>query len=226
MRIFLDTADIDEIREVARWGILSGVTTNPTLMSKTSGMSHENVIKHIADIVDGPISAETVSLDADGMLEEGRRFAKWHPNVVIKVPSIPAGWEAVSRFKQEGIRCNVTLCFSANQALFASLAGAYIISPFVGRLDDISEDGMQVVRDTVEIYRKHNLDTLVLAASIRHPVHIIDAAKAGADIATVPFKVLEMASKHPLTDKGIESFLKDWERFQSGQKQPVAAGAR
>ncbi len=226
MRIFLDTADIDEIREVARWGILSGVTTNPTLMSKTSGLSHEDVIKHIADIVDGPISAETVSLDADGMLEEGRRFAKWHPNVVIKVPSIPAGWEAVSRFKQEGIRCNVTLCFSANQALFASLAGAYIISPFVGRLDDISEDGMQVVRDTVEIYRKHNLDTLVLAASIRHPVHIIDAAKAGADIATVPFKVLEMASKHPLTDKGIDSFLKDWEKFKSGQKQPVAAGAR
>ena len=226
MRIFLDTADIDEIREVARWGILSGVTTNPTLMSKTSGMSHEEVIKHIAGIVDGPISAETVSLDADGMLEEGRRFAKWHPNVVIKVPSTPSGWEAVSRFKQEGIRTNVTLCFSANQALFAALAGAYIISPFVGRLDDISEDGMQVVRDTVEIYRKHNLPTMVLAASIRHPLHIIEAAKAGADIATVPLKVLEAAAKHPLTDKGLDSFLKDWEKFQSGQRQPVAAGAR
>ena len=226
MRIFLDTADIDEIREVARWGILSGVTTNPTLMSKTSGMSHEEVIKHIAGIVDGPISAETISLDADGMLEEGRRFAKWHPNVVIKVPSTPAGWEAVSRFKTENIRCNVTLCFSANQALFAALAGAYIISPFVGRLDDISEDGMQVVRDTVEIYRKHNLPTLVLAASIRHPVHLIEAAKAGADIATVPFKVLEAAAKHPLTDKGLDSFLKDWEKFQSSQREPVAAGAR
>ncbi len=215
MRIFLDTADINEIREVARWGILSGVTTNPTLMSKTSGKSHEEVIREIAGIVDGPISAETVSLDTAGMLEEARRFARWHPNVVVKVPSTPNGWAAVKQLKQEGIRTNVTLCFSANQALFAALAGAYIISPFVGRLDDISEDGMQVVRDTVEIYRKHNLDTLVLAASIRHPLHIIDAAKAGADIATVPFKVLEQASKHPLTDKGIETFLKDWEKFKS-----------
>ena len=226
MRIFLDTADIAEIREVARWGILSGVTTNPTLMSKTSGMSHEDVIKHIADLVDGPISAETISLDANGMLEEGRRFAKWHTNVVIKVPSTPAGWEAVSRFKQEGIRCNVTLCFSANQALFAALAGAYIISPFVGRLDDVSEDGMQVVRDTVEIYRKHGLPTLVLAASIRHPLHLIAAAKAGADIATVPIKVLEAAAKHPLTDKGIESFLNDWQKFQAGQRETVPVGAR
>src|SRR5581483_770799 len=222
MRIFLDTADIDEIREVARWGILSGVTTNPTLMSKTSGKSHEAVIEEIASIVDGPISAETVSLDADGMLEEGRRFAKWHPNVVIKVPSIPAGWEAVSRFKKEGIRCNVTLCFSANQALFAALAGAYIISPFVGRLDDVSEDGMQVVRDTVEIYRQHHLETLVLAASIRHPLHIIDAALAGADIATVPYKVLVQASQHPLTDKGIEAFLADWKRFQETGDTRVA----
>jgi transaldolase len=213
MRIFLDTANIDEIREVARWGILTGVTTNPTLMSKTSGKSHEQVIEEIAEVVDGPISAETVSLDTEGMLNEGRRFAKWHPNVVIKVPSTPNGWAAVKQLKAEGIRTNVTLCFSANQALFAALAGAYIISPFVGRLDDISEDGMQVVRDTVEIYRKHNLPTLVLAASIRHPLHIIEAAKAGADIATVPYKVLEQATKHPLTDKGIETFLKDWQTF-------------
>jgi transaldolase len=215
MRIFLDTADIEEIREAARWGILSGVTTNPTLMSKTSGKSHEEVIREIAGIVDGPISAETVSLDTAGMLEEARRFARWHPNVVVKVPSTPNGWAAVKQLKQEGIRTNVTLCFSANQALFAALAGAYIISPFVGRLDDISEDGIQVVRDTVEIYQKHHLETLVLAASIRHPLHIIDAAKAGAHIATVPFKVLEQASKHPLTDKGIENFLKDWEKFKS-----------
>ena len=215
MRIFLDTASIDEIREVARWGILSGVTTNPTLMSKTSGKSHEAVIKEIAEVVDGPISAETISLDTAGMVEEGRRFAKWHPNVVVKVPSTPAGWGAVKALKDEGIRTNVTLCFSANQALFAALAGAYIISPFVGRLDDISEDGMQVVRDTVEIYSIHGLETLVLAASIRHPVHIIEAAKAGADIATVPFKVLEQATKHPLTDKGIESFLKDWKTFSA-----------
>src|SRR5690348_4326462 len=217
MRIFLDTADINEIREAARWGILSGVTTNPTLMMKSRGASHEAVIKEIAEIVDGPISAETVSLDTAGMLEEARRFAAWHPNVVVKVPSTPNGWAAVKQLKQEGIRTNVTLCFSATQALFAALAGAYIISPFVGRLDDISEDGMQVVRDTVEIYRKHQLPTLVLAASIRHPLHIIDSAKAGADIATVPFKVLELAAKHPLTDKGIENFLKDWEKFKSEQ---------
>lgn len=217
MRIFLDTAIIDEIREAARWGILSGVTTNPTLMSKNAGMSHEQVIRTIAEIVDGPISAETVSLDTPGMVEEGRRFAKWHPNVVVKVPSVPNGWAAVKALASEGIRCNVTLCFSANQALFAALAGAYIISPFVGRLDDISEDGMQVVRDTVEIYRQHHLPTLVLAASIRHPLHIIEAAKAGAHIATVPFKVLEQASKHPLTDKGIETFLADWKKFTEGQ---------
>ena len=213
MRIFLDTADIEEIREAARWGILSGITTNPTLMMKSGGKSHEAVIREIAEIVDGPISAETISLDTAGMVQEGRRFAKWHPNVVVKVPSTPNGWAAVKQLKQEGIRTNVTLCFSANQALFAALAGAYIISPFVGRIDDISEDGMQVVRDTAEIYHKHNLTTLVLAASIRHPLHIIDAAKAGADIATVPFKVLELAAKHPLTDKGIENFLKDWQKF-------------
>jgi transaldolase len=182
-------------------------------MMKSGGKSHEAVIREIAEIVDGPISAETISLDTAGMVKEGQRFAKWHPNVVVKVPSTPNGWAAVKQLKQEGIRTNVTLCFSANQALFAALAGAYIISPFVGRLDDISEDGMQVVRDTAEIYHKHNLPTLVLAASIRHPLHIIDAAKAGADIATVPFKVLELAAKHPLTDKGIENFLKDWQKF-------------
>ena len=214
MRIFLDTADIDEIREAARWGIVSGVTTNPTLLSKSAGKSHEAIIQDIAELVDGPISAETVSLDTEGMLKEARRFAAWHPNVVVKVPSTPDGWAAVKRLKQEEIRTNVTLCFSANQALFAALAGAYIISPFVGRLDDISEEGLQVVRETVEIYRQHHLSTLVLAASIRGPRQIIDAAKAGADIATVPWKVLQAAAKHPLTDKGIESFLKDWETFQ------------
>jgi transaldolase len=218
MHIFLDTAELEEIREVARWGILSGVTTNPTLISKGQGqgLSHEALIKEIASIVDGPISAETVSLETAGMVEEGRRFAAWHPNVVVKVPSIPNGWAAVKQLKAEGIRTNVTLCFSANQALFAALAGAYIISPFVGRLDDISEDGMQVVRETVEIYRQHHLATLVLAASIRHPLHIIAAARAGADIATVPFKVLQQAAKHPLTDTGIENFLKDWQHVVGG----------
>jgi transaldolase len=221
MRIFLDTADINEIREAARWGILSGVTTNPTLMSRTSGKSHEEVIREIAGIVDGPISAETISLETNGMLEEGRRFAKWHPNVVVKVPSTPNGWAAVKQLKSEGIRTNVTLCFSATQALYAALAGAYIISPFVGRLDDISEDGMQVVRDTVEIYRNMKQNSmqvpLILAASIRHPLHIIEAAKIGADIATVPFKVLEASTKHPLTDKGIEMFLADWRKFSAAE---------
>jgi transaldolase len=213
MRIFLDTADLDEIRQVANWGILSGVTTNPTLMSKNAGKSHEAVIKEIASIVDGPVSAETVSLDTDGMIEEARRFASWHPNVVVKVPSTPNGWAAVQRLKAEGIRTNVTLCFSAPQALFAALAGAYIISPFVGRLDDTGQDGMQVVRDIVSVYRQHQLSTLVLAASIRHPLHIVQVALAGADIATVPYKVLVDASKHPLTDQGIERFLKDWRQF-------------
>ena len=215
MRIFLDTANFDEIREIAGWGILSGVTTNPTLMSKNAGMSHEAVIKEIAAIVDGPISAETISADTQGMLEEARKFAAWHPNVVVKVPSTPAGWAAVSRLKSEGIRTNVTLCFSAPQALFAALAGAYIISPFVGRLDDISQDGMQVVRD---------METLVLAASIRHPLHLIDAAKAGADIATVPYAVLKASAKHPLTDQGIERFTKDWTCFTTGASASAPNG--
>jgi transaldolase len=215
MRIFLDTADIEDIREASRWGIISGVTTNPTLLSRSGGLSHESIIQQIAELVDGPISAETVSRDTAGMLEEARRFAAWHPNVVVKVPSTPDGWGAVKQLAQENIRTNVTLCFSANQALFAALAGAYIISPFVGRLDDISEDGLQLVRDIVEIYRQHQLPTLVLAASIRSPRQIVEAARAGADIATVPFNVLQAAAKHPLTDKGIESFLKDWEKFQA-----------
>ncbi|MGH2363589.1 MAG: fructose-6-phosphate aldolase [Chloroflexota bacterium] len=222
MRIFLDTADIEEIREAHRWGILSGVTTNPTLMSRASGKTHQAIIEEIAAIVDGPISAETVSLDTEGMVVEGRRFAAWHPNVVVKVPSTPNGWAAVKQLKGEGIRTNVTLCFSTNQALFAALAGAYIISPFVGRLDDISTDGMAIVRDIVDVYHKHNLPTLVLAASIRHPLHIIEAARAGADIATVPFKVLQAAAKHPLTDSGIEAFLSDWKKFQADQPTPPA----
>ena len=213
MRIFLDTANLDEIREAARWGILSGVTTNPTLVSKSTGTSHEEVIRQIAAIVDGPISAETISLDTDGMIEEARRFASWHPNVVVKVPSTPNGWAAAKQLKEESIRTNVTLCFTANQALFAALAGAYIVSVFVGRLDDISQNGLQVVRDTVEVYRQHHLQTLVLAASMRHPLHLLAAAKAGADIATVPLKVLEQAATHPLTESGIERFRADWQQF-------------
>jgi transaldolase len=219
MRIFLDTADIDEIRTVARWGILSGVTTNPTLVSKTSGKSHKAVIQEIASIVGRDISVETVSLDTAGMIEEARRFAAWHPAVVVKVPSTPDGWAAVAQLKGEGIRTNVTLCFSATQALFAALAGASFISPFVGRLDDIAVDGMQVVRETVEIYRQHELSTLVLAASIRGPRDIIAAAKAGADIATVPFRVLQQAAKHPLTDAGLAQFAADWRQFTSREAE-------
>jgi transaldolase len=226
MRIFLDTANIDEIREVARWGILSGVTTNPTLVSKTTGKSHEAVIQEIAAIVGRDISVETVSPDTAGMLAEARRFAQWHPQVVVKVPSTPDGWAAVAQLKDEGIRTNVTLCFSASQALFAALAGAYIISPFVGRLDDIAMDGMQVVRDTVAIYRQQQLPTLVLAASIRSPRDIIAAAKAGADIATVPYKVLVQAAKHPLTDAGLAQFAVDWQEFTSrGVESSIATPA-
>lgn len=226
MRIFLDTANIDEIREVARWGILSGVTTNPTLVSKTTGTSHEAVTREIAAIVGRDVSVETVSQDTAGMIEEARRFAQWHPAVVVKVPATPDGWAAVTQLKAEGIRTNVTLCFSANQALFAALAGAAIVSPFVGRLDDIAMDGMQVVRDTVAIYRQHELATLVLAASIRSPRDIIAAAKAGADIATVPFKVLQQAAKHPLTDAGLAQFDADWKKFISREAEhPIATPA-
>ncbi len=223
MRIFLDTANIDEIRAVAHWGILGGVTTNPTLVSKTTGKSHEDVIREIADIVGQDISVETVSADTAGMLEEARRFAAWHPAVVVKVPSTPDGWAVVKQLKDEGIRTNVTLCFSVSQALFAALAGAYIISPFVGRLDDIAVDGMQVVRDTVEIYHRHQLPTLVLAASIRGPRDIIAAAKAGADIATVPFKVLQQAAKHPLTDAGLAQFAVDWQQFTGRETERLTA---
>jgi transaldolase len=213
MRIFLDTANLDEIREAAQWGIVSGVTTNPTLMSRSGGQSHEEIIREIASLIPGEISAETISPDTAGMVEEGHRFAAWHPQVVVKVPSTFEGWAAVKQLKSEQIRTNVTLCFSAPQGLFAALAGAYIISPFVGRLDDRGEDGMQVVRDIVTIYRLHHYTTLVLAASMRNPLHIVAAAKAGADIATVPFAVLKDAAYHPLTQKGIEQFNRDWQHF-------------
>jgi transaldolase len=215
MQLFLDTANIDEIREVASWGILSGVTTNPTLIAKEKGADFKATIQEIAELVDGPISAETVSLDADGMVREGQEYAQWHPNVIVKVPSTPEGLKAVYRLAKEGIRTNVTLCFNANQALFAARAGAFIISPFIGRVDDTGVEGMQLIREIVAIYRGDPaIKTMVLSASIRHPRHIIDSALAGADIATCPFKVLEMSMKHPLTDIGIEKFLADWKSRQ------------
>ncbi|MEM8529833.1 MAG: fructose-6-phosphate aldolase [Chloroflexota bacterium] len=210
MQIYLDTANIDEIREAASWGILSGVTTNPTLMAKEKGSDHKSTIQEIATLVDGPISAETISLDGEGMIREGMEFAEWHPNVIVKVPSTTEGLKAVYQLAKNNIRTNVTLCFNASQALFAARAGAFIISPFVGRVDDTGIDGMTLIREIAQIYRQHNITTMVLSASIRHPRHIIDSALAGADIATCPFKVLGQSMKHPLTDVGIEKFLADW----------------
>jgi transaldolase len=215
MQLYLDTANINEIREAASWGVLSGVTTNPTLIAREKGADFRSTIQEIATLVDGPISAETVSLDADGMVREGREYSQWHPNVIIKVPSTTEGLKAVYRLAKDGIRCNVTLCFNAAQALLAARAGAFIISPFVGRVDDTGVDGMQLIREIVQIYRNDpSIKTLVLSASIRHPRHIIESALAGADIATCPFKVLEQAMKHPLTDRGIEQFLADWKSRQ------------
>ncbi|HMO55901.1 MAG TPA: fructose-6-phosphate aldolase [Roseiflexaceae bacterium] len=214
MQIYLDTANLNEIREAAGWGILSGVTTNPSLIAREKGADFKSTITEIAALVDGPISAETVSLDADGMVREGHEFAAWHPNVIVKVPSTPEGLKAVYRLAKDNIRCNVTLCFNATQALFAARAGAFIISPFVGRVDDTGVDGMTLIREIVQIYRPHDLPTKVLSASIRHPRHIIDSALAGADIATCPFKVIEQSMKHPLTDSGIERFLADWKARQ------------
>jgi transaldolase len=226
MDIFLDTASLDEIREAARWGVVSGVTTNPTLMAREGDVDFAETIKEICDIINGPISAEVVSTKAADMIEEGRTISTWHPNVIVKIPMIPDGLEAIKVLSSEGIRINTTLIFTANQALLAAKAGAYIVSPFIGRLDDISEDGMQVIRDIVQIYRNYGIQTRILAASIRHPRHITEAAKAGAHIATMPFAVLKQAMKHPLTDIGLDRFLKDWEQYQQAQAAKGAAGAK
>lgn len=211
MQLYLDTANLDEIREAASWGVLSGVTTNPTLIAREKGADFKAIITAITELVDGPISVETVALDAEGMVREGIEFASWHPNVIIKVPSTTEGLKAVSQLARRGIRCNVTLCFNAVQALMAARAGAFIVSPFVGRVDDTGVDGMQLIREISQIYRQDpTIKTLILAASIRHPRHIIESALAGAHIATCPFKVLQQAMRHPLTDRGIEQFLADW----------------
>ena len=217
MELFLDTASLEEIREAAKWGVVSGVTTNPTLMEREGDVDFTETIKTICEIIDGPVSAEVVSVKAEDMIEEARPISKWHPNVVVKIPMTPDGLQAIKVLSSEGIRVNTTLIFTANQALLAAKAGAYIVSPFIGRLDDISEDGMQVIRDTVQIYKNYAITTKILAASIRHPRHITEAAKAGAHIATMPFSVLKQAMKHPLTDIGLERFLKDWEKYQQAQ---------
>ncbi len=225
MKIYLDTANLEEIREAAGWGILSGVTTNPSLMAKETGADFEDTIRTIAGLVDGPISAETVSEDADGMVAEGREYASWHPNVIIKVPSTPAGLQAVHRLGQEGIRCNVTLVFNANQALMAALAGAFVVSPFIGRVDDMSHDGMELIREIAAVFEQDpDIRTQILAASIRHPRHVIDSALAGAHIATCPFKVLQQGMKHPLTDRGMASFIADWKAREAAMAVMAGAG--
>ncbi|MGC8587737.1 MAG: fructose-6-phosphate aldolase [Hydrogenobaculum sp.] len=211
MQFFIDTANIDEIKQAIDWGILDGVTTNPTLAAKT-GRPFMDVVKDILSIVDGPVSLETVSLDTEGMVKEGRFLAELGDNVVVKIPMTKEGMKAVNILEEEGIPTNVTLIFSPMQALIAAKAGASYVSPFIGRLDDISTDGMNLVRDIRTIFDNYGYETEIIAASIRHPIHVLEAAKAGADIATVPFNVLEALFKHPLTDIGIDRFLKDWEK--------------
>jgi len=215
MKIFLDTAEIDEIRTAARWGVLDGVTTNPSLYAKVSGTSYESILAEVCRITPGPVSAEVVAEDVEGMLREGRAFAKIAPNIVVKVPMSETGLEAISRFADEGIKTNCTLIFTANQGLLAAKAGASLISPFVGRLDDINQDGMIVIRELVEIFAIHEIESEVLAASIRNPLHMTQAALAGAHIATLPFKVLQQMVHHPLTDKGIVQFRDDWSKAQA-----------
>jgi transaldolase len=214
MKLFLDTANVGEIQEAASLGILDGVTTNPSLVAK-EGRDFKELVKEICSIVNGPVSAEVVATDLQGMLAEARDLAKIHDNIVVKIPLIREGLKAVKRLKAERIRVNVTLCFSATQALLAAKAGAYFISPFVGRLDDISHSGMDLIRDIVTIYRNYDFETQVLVASIRHPLHVLEAAKMGADISSMPFKVFEQLVKHPLTDIGLERFLQDWKKVKS-----------
>jgi len=209
MKFFLDTANLEELKAGARWGIIDGVTTNPSLIAK-EGVPIEEQIRKICDIIDGDISAEVIAVETDQMLVQGRQLAKIHKNVVVKVPLTRDGIRACSIFSQEGIRVNVTLCFSAGQALLAAKAGAYFISPFVGRLDDIGAVGMDLIREIVLIYKNYGFNTQVLAASLRNPIHVIEAAKAGAHIGTLPFKVIDSLFNHPLTDKGLEQFLKDY----------------
>jgi transaldolase len=225
MKLFLDTADIEEIRIAARWGILDGITTNPSLFAKTSGKSYGDVLKEICGITSGPVSAEVVAEDVDGMLREGRAFAKIAPNIVVKVPMSEEGLEAISRFAEEGVKTNCTLIFTANQGLLAAKAGASLLSPFVGRLDDINEDGLIVTREIASIVRIHALASEVLVASVRHPRHVTDAALSGAHIATVPLKVLGQMVLHPLTDNGIVQFRRDWTRAQEASSGSEVADA-
>ncbi|MFY9605682.1 MAG: fructose-6-phosphate aldolase [Thermoplasmata archaeon] len=211
MKIFIDTANLDQIKEINSWGILDGVTTNPTLVAK-EGCDFETRVRDICQVVDGPISAEAVSMNAEGMIKEARELSKMHKNIIVKIHMTDEGLKAVKVLSKEGIKTNVTLVFSPNQALLAAKAGATYVSPFVGRLDDISHDGMDLVRDIVTIFRNYGFKTQVIVASIRHPIHVTEAALAGAHVATVPYDVLKKMLKHNLTDEGIQKFLKDWEK--------------
>ncbi|APF18312.1 fructose-6-phosphate aldolase [Caldithrix abyssi] len=213
MKFFIDSANIDEIREAASLGIVDGVTTNPTLLAKEQGKP-QDIFKQICEIVDGPVNAEVISLDWQGIVEEGRELAKIHSNIVIKIPMTKDGLKAVKVFASEGIKTNVTLIFSPIQALMAARAGATFVCPFVGRLDDITQDGMELIAQIKQIFDNYMLDTEIIVASIRHPMHVVESAMIGADIATIPFAVVEKMIKHPLTDIGIERFLADWEKVQ------------
>ncbi len=213
MKFFIDTANIEEIKTAHAWGLVDGVTTNPSLVSK-EGRDFKQVVLEICDIVDGPVSAEVISLEADKMIEEAKELATWHKNVVVKIPCTPDGLRAVKEVKKLGIKTNVTLVFSANQVLLAAKAGATYISPFVGRLDDIGDDGMQMIADSVAIIKNYNFASQILVASIRSPLTVQKAAVAGAQVATIPFKVLQQLFKHPLTDIGIKTFLDDWAKLK------------
>jgi transaldolase len=212
MKFFLDTANLEEIRQGVSFGVIDGITTNPTLVAKEKRPFREHIIEICNLVKNGEVSAEVVSTDTAGILREGREIAKWHPNVIVKIPTIPDGVRALSILSKEGIRVNMTLVFSAPQALIVAKAGAYFVSPFLGRLDDIGSDGLTLLREIMDIYKAYNYSTQVLAASLRHPLHVIAAARMGAHIGTMPYKVFEMLFKHPLTDRGLEGFLKDWEK--------------
>ena len=225
MKIFLDTANVNEIREAASLGLVDGITTNPSLLAREKA-PYLDVLSEICALVDGPISAEVVATDAPGMVREGRDLAKIAPNIVVKCPLTAEGLKAVRELKNDGIRSNVTLCFSAPQALFAAKAGAYIVSPFVGRLDDIGIDGMALVKDVKQIYRNYGFETQILVASIRNPLHVIEAALVGADIATMPANVYQSLLKHPLTDIGLARFLEDWRKAEPELKAQKVGTSR
>lgn len=212
MKFFLDTANLDEIRQGVSFGVIDGITTNPTLVAKEKRPFREHIIDICNIVKNGAISAEVVSTDTAGILREAREIKTWHPNVIVKIPTIPDGVRALSILSKEGIRVNMTLVFSAPQALIVAKAGAYFVSPFLGRLDDIGADGLGLLKEIITIYKAYNFSTQVLAASLRHPLHVLAAAQMGADIGTMPYKVFEQLFKHPLTDRGLEGFLKDWEK--------------